>query len=136
MQWQHYNSLKSTMWYIEGLLRETELCLNEKEKKIYRPVEIDLTKEQVNLIKGRLKKLYAVLEEAKSNFSLEVEPMKVSRIIDVNTSFIWKTIEDAWSSEMERKSGKITSVEKKKQIDSLLKKVLEFTNKIREIAKI
>jgi hypothetical protein len=124
------------MWYIEGLLRETELCLNEKEKKIYRPVEIDLTKEQVNLIKGRLKKLYAVLEEAKSNFSLEVEPMKVSRIIDVNTSFIWKTIEDAWSSEMERKSGKIASAEKKKQIDNLLKKVLEFTNKIREIAKI
>jgi len=54
------------MRYIEELLREIALCLNEKEKNIYRPVEVDLTKKQVNLIKGHLKKVYAVLEEAKS----------------------------------------------------------------------
>ena len=135
MQGQHYNSIKSTMWYIERLLHEIELYLEDKENKAYKVVEIDLTKKQINEIKKQLKELYIILRKVKNDFDLNVEPIKLSRIINTNTGFIWKTIEDSWSSEMEKKSGKISSNNKKKHLDSLLSKILELTNTIREIAK-
>ena len=135
MQWQHYNSITSTMWYIEKLLHEIELSLEDKENKAYKVVEIDLTKRQINEIKKQLKELYSILMKVKNDFGLNVEPIKLSRIIDTNTGFIWKTIEDSWSFEMEKKSGRISSNDKKKHLDSLLSKTLELTNNIREIAK-
>lgn len=134
MQWQHYNSIKSTMRYIEGLLHEIDASLTNKESLVYLPVEIDLSKEQINQIKKQLKELYSLLKKAKTDFDLNTQPIKLSRIIDTNTVFIWKTIEDSWSSEMEEKSGKMSSDDKKKQIDELLNKILKFTNKIRESA--
>jgi hypothetical protein len=123
------------MWYIEELLRGIEASLDKRENNVYKPIEIDLTKEQVNQIKKQLKEIYAILKEAKRIFGLEVESLKLSRIIDTSTGFIWKTIEDSWSSRMEKTSGKISSVDKKKQIDELLSKILQLTNKIRETAK-
>jgi len=123
------------MWYIEKLLHEIELSLEDKENKAYEVVEIDLTKKQINEIKKQLKKLYSILRKVKNDFSLNVEPIKLSRVIDTNTGFIWKTIEESWSSEMEKKSGKISSNDKKKHNDSSLSKILELTNNIREIAK-
>ena len=135
MEWQHYSSIKSTMWYIEELLRGIEASLDKRENNVYHPIEIDLTKEQINQIKKQVKEIYAILEEAKRIFGLEVEPLKLSRIIDTSTGFIWKTIEDSWSSRMEKTSGKISSVDKKKQIDELLSKIMQLTNKIRETAK-
>ena len=134
MQWQHYSSIKSTMWYIEKLLHEIELSLEDKEDLVYHPVKIDLSREQINQIKKQLKELYSLLKKAKMDFNLNVEPIKLSRIIDTNTGFIWKTIEDSWSSEIEKKSGKINSEDKKKQIDELLNRILKSTNKIREAA--
>ena len=135
MQWQHYNSIKSTMWYIEKLLNEIEVSLEDKENKAYRVVEIDLTKKQINEIKKRLNELYSLLKKVKDDFSLDVESIKLSKIIDTNTGFIWETIEDSWSFEMEKKSGRISSDDKKKQLDNLLSKILELTNNIRGITK-
>jgi len=123
------------MWYIEELLLRIEASLDKRENNVYHPIEIDLTKEQINQIKKQVKEIYAILEEAKRIFGLEVEPLKLSSIIDTSTGFIWKTIEDSWSSKMEKKSGKISSVEKKKQIDELLSKIMQLTNKIRGTAK-
>ena len=123
------------MWYIERLLHEIEVSLEDKENKAYKVVENDLTQRQINEIKKQLKALYSILKKAKNDFGLAVEPIKVSRIIDANTGFIWKTIEDSWSSEIEKKSGKIRSNDKKQQLDSLLSKILDSTNNIREIAK-
>jgi len=135
MQWQHYNSIKSTMHYIEKLLHEIELSLEDRENKTYEVVEIDLTNKQINEIKKQLKDLYSILSKVKNDFSLNVKPIKLSRIIDSNTVFIWKTIEDSWSFEIEKKSGKISSNEKKEYIDSSLSKILKLTNNIRGIAK-
>lgn len=123
------------MWYIEKLLYEVELSLDESEKNMYEPIEIDLTNEQINMIKKQLKKLYADLDKVKKFFGLEFEPIKLSRIIDTNTGFIWETIEDTWPSKMEKTSGKINSDDKKKQIDEMLTRILKLTNKIREAAK-
>ncbi|MBN1275262.1 hypothetical protein JXA12_03140 [Candidatus Woesearchaeota archaeon] len=133
MQWQHYSSVKSAMWYIEGLLHEIELSLREGNLS-YHAVEIDLTKKQINDIMKQVKALYSILKKAKKDFNLNSEPVKLSRIIDVNTGYIWKTVEDSWSSEIEKKSGKISSAEQKKQLDILLSNILELTNKIRSVA--
>jgi len=123
------------MEYIEKLLHEIELSLEDKENKVYEIVEIDLTKRQINEIKKQLKELYSLLRKARNDFGLNVEPIKLSRIIDTNTGFIWQTIEDSWSFEMEKKSGRISSNDKKKHFDSLLSKILELTNNIKGIAK-
>jgi len=123
------------MWYIEKLLNEIEVSLENKENKAYRVVEIDLTKKQINKIKKRLNELYSLLKKVKDDFSLDVESIKLSKIIDTNTGFIWETIEDSWSFEMEKKSGRISSDDKKKQLDNLLSKILELTNNIRGITK-
>jgi len=135
MQWQHYNSIKSTMWYIEKLLHEIDLSLEDKENNAYNIVEIDFNKRQINEIKKQLNELYSILRKVKNDFDLNVEPIKLSRIIDTNIGFIWQTIEDSWSSEMEKKSGKISSNDNKKHLDSLLSKILELTNNLKGIAK-
>lgn len=134
MEWQHYNNIKSTMWYIEKLLHEIETSLEEKELT-YNKIEIDLTKEQIKQVKKQLKEIYQILKKAKKDFNLEPEPLKLSRIIDTNTAFIWKTIEDSWSFKIEKKAGNISSDEKKKNIDELLKKIMNLTINIRNISK-
>jgi phage-related protein len=136
MKWQHYNEIKSSMRYIESLLRDIEKSLNSDEKSIYEPVRVDLTKKEIAQVKKELKKLFADLEEAKKSFGLEVEPINASKIIEVNTGFVWKTIEDTWSHKIEKTSGKISSDEKKKQIDALLDKILKSSNRIREAVKL
>ena len=135
MQWQHYNKFISSMWYIEKLLREIDTTLDEREKNIYKPVRMDLTKRQVALIKKQLKKLYSELEEVTRIFGIKPESISASRIIDANTGFIWETIEDTWSSRIEKTSGKIKSDDEKNKIDESLARILESTNMIRKITK-
>ncbi len=121
------------MAYIEKLLQEIELSLEDKQLA-YSAIEIDLTKEQIEDVKKQLKKLRALLIEAKDDFDLVAEPVKLSRIIDTNTGFVWKTIEEAKSSEVEKRFGQISSDDKKKNIDELLTKIFEETKKIRKTA--
>ena len=114
METRHYSTIRSSMSYIEKLLNEIESSLNSKENKIYKGVEIDLSKKQIFLIKKQLKKLNKNLAKAKETFNLEYDSIKLSKLIDVNTSYIWETIEDTWSSKIEKMSGKINSEEKGK----------------------
>jgi len=122
------------MWYIEKLLRDIESSLNENEN-IYTEIEIDLTKEQIKSIKEQIEDMYMCLTEVKSSFDIETKPSKLSRIIEVNTDFIWETIEETWSSKMEKTSGKIGSLDKKRLIDENLNKILGMTNKIKKLLK-
>jgi uncharacterized protein with HEPN domain len=123
------------MWYIETLLREIESSLDSLNKKegIYKHVEIDLSKEQILLINEQIVQLYSVLEKIQKNFTLKNEPIKASKIVKTAIYDILETICETWSSYMEKTSGKIKSVEEKKQIDGYLNEILQYTNRIKEI---
>ena len=135
MEWQHYNVLRSNMWYVEELLHEIESSLNKKEG-IYKHVEIDLTTEQISTINEQIVQLSKVLKKIQKNFTLENEPTKASKVIQMNIYGIEETISETWSSYMEKTSGKINSVEEKKQIDDCLNEILQYTNRLREIIRI
>ena len=135
MEWQHYNVLRSNMWYVEELLHEMESSLNKKEG-IYKHVEIDLTTEQISTINEQIVQLFKVLKKIQKNFTLENEPIKASKVIQMNIYGIEETISETWSSYMEKTSGKINSVEEKKQIDDCLNEILQYTNRLREIIRI
>jgi hypothetical protein len=125
------------MWYVEELLHEMESSLNSLHKKegIYKHVEIDLTTEQILSINEQIMQLYKVLEKIQKNFNLENVSMKASKIIQINIYGIQETISETWSSYMEKTSGKINSVEEKKQIDGYLNEILPHINRIKEITK-
>ena len=131
MEWQHYNKLESVLWFVEKLAREIEELLDRKES-IYASVAMDLDETQANTVRQHLKGIFASLEEAKRTFGLKSKQVELSRVIEANTSFIWESIEDSWSSKMEKKSGKISPESKKKEIDRALRKILDLSNKIRE----
>jgi len=135
MEWQHYNVLRCNMWYVEELLHEMESSLNKKEG-IYKHVEIDLTTEQISTINEQIVQLFKVLKKIQKNFTLENEPTKASKVIQMNIYGIEETISETWSSYMEKTSGKINSVEEKKQIDDCLNEILQYTNRLREIIRI
>ena len=135
MEWQHYNVLRCNMWYVEELLHEIESSLNKKEG-IYKHVEIDLTTEQISTINEQIVQLSKVLKKIQKNFTLKNEPTKASKIIQMNIYGIEETISETWSSYMEKTSGKINSVEEKKQIDDYLNEILQYTNRLREIIRI
>ena len=137
MEWQHYNVLRSNMWYVEELLHEMESSLNSlnKNKGVYKHVEIDLTKKQILLITEQIEMLLEILEKIQKTFNLENEATNASKIIQINTLDILNTISETWSSYMEKTSGKIDSVEEKKQIDGYLNQILQHTNRIKEIRK-
>ena len=135
MEWQHYNVLRSNMWYVEELLHEMESSLNKKEG-IYKHVEIDLTTEQISTINEQIVQLFKVLKKIQKNFTLENEPTKASKVIQMNIYGIEETISETWSSYIEKTSGKINSVEEKKQIDDCLNEILQYTNRLREIIRI
>jgi len=137
MEWQHYNVLRSNMWYVEELLHEMESSLNSlnKNKGVYKHVEIDLTKKQILLITEQIEILLEILEKIQKTFNLENEAMKATKIIQMNTLGILETISETWSSYIEKTSGKIDSVEEKKQIDGYLNEILQHTNRIKEIRK-
>ena len=134
MKWQHYNRLRCNVWYIETLLREMESTFYKKEG-IYKHVEIDLSKEQIQSINEQLKRLYSILEEIQKTFHLENEPINASRVVYINALDILETIEETWSSYMEKTSGKIDSIEEKKQIDEYLNRIITYTKHIKEIVK-
>ena len=134
MEWQHYNVLRCNMWYVEELLHEMESSLNKKEG-IYKHVEIDLTTEQISTINEQIVQLFKVLKKIQKNFTLENEPTKASKVIQMNIYGIEETISETWSSYIEKTSGKINSVEEKKQIDRYLNEILQHTNRIKEIRK-
>ena len=135
MEWQHYNVLRCNMWYVEELLHEMESSLNKKEG-IYKHVEIDLTTEQISTINEQIVQLFKVLKKIQKNFTLENEPAKASKVIQMNIYGIEETISETWPSYMEKTSGKIKSVEEKKQIDDYLNEILQYTNRLREIIRI
>lgn len=135
MEWQHYNVLRCNMWYVEELLHEMESSLNKKEG-IYKHVEIDLTTEQISTINEQIVQLFKVLKKIQKNFTLENEPTKASKVIQMNIYGIEETISETWPSYMEKTSGKINSVEEKKQIDDCLNEILQYTNRLREIIRI
>ena len=135
MEWQHYNVLRCNMWYVEELLHEIESSLNKKEG-IYKHVEIDLTTEQISTINEQIVQLFKVLKKIQKNFTLENEPTKASKVIQMNIYGIEETISETWSSYMEKTSGKINSVEEKKQIDDCLNEILQYTNRLRKIIRI
>jgi len=132
MEWQHYNVLRCKMWHVEKLLREMKSSL-EKRDGIYEHVEIDLTKKLIQSINEQIVQLYKVLEKIQKTFNLENEPIKASKIIETGIYEIWQTIEETWPSYIEKTSGKINSVKKKKQIDGYLNEILRYTNRIKEI---
>ena len=125
------------MWYVEELLHEMESSLNSlnKNKGVYKHVEIDLTKKQILLITEQIEMLLEILEKIQKTFNLENEATNASKIIQINTYDILNTINETWSSYMEKTSGKIDSVEEKKQIDGYLNEILQHTNRIKEIRK-
>jgi len=125
------------MWYVEELLHEMESSLNSlnKNKAVYKHVEIDLTKKQILLITEQIEMLLEILEKIQKTFNLENEATNASKIIQINTYDILNTINETWSSYMEKTSGKIDSVEEKKQIDGYLNEILQHTNRIKEIRK-
>ena len=137
MEWQHYNVLRANMWYVEELLNEMKSSLNSlnNKKGVYKHVEIDLTKKQILLITEQIEMLLEILEKIQKTFNLENEATNASKIIQINTYDILNTIDETWSSYMEKTSGKIDSVEEKKQIDGYLNQILQHTNRIKEIRK-
>jgi len=77
--------------------------------------------------------LYKVLEKIQKHFNLKNNPIKASKIIQGGIFSIRETIDETWSSYMEKTSGKINSVDEKKQIDGYLNEILQHTNRIKEI---
>lgn len=132
MNWQHYNKLASAMAYIEKLVLEIESSLDGR-KRIYEEIDLDLTPEQVDAVRKEVEEILEYLDEVKKSFNLEVSPLKASRVIETNASFIWETIENTYSSKIEKSSGKIDSAEEKKRMDEFLDKILSRANKIRRI---
>ena len=133
MEWQHYNMLRAHLWHIEKLLQEMESSLYKKEG-IYEHVEMDLTKEQIRLITENLALLYEILEKIQKDFNLENDPIDASKIMYMNTLFILQTINETWSSYIEKCCGKIDSIEEKKQIDEYLDEIVRYTKRIKEMA--
>ena len=125
------------MWYVEELVCEMESSLDKNKREgIYEHVEIDLTKELIQSINEQIVQLYKVLEKIQKNFNLKNNPIKASKIIQGGIFSIRETIDETWSSYMEKTSGKINSVDEKKQIDGYLNELLRYTNRIREIIRI
>jgi len=122
------------MWYVEELVCEMESSLDKNKREgIYEHVEIDLTKELIQSINEQIVQLYKVLEKIQKNFNLKNNPIKASKIIQGGIFSIRETIDETWSSYMEKTSGKINSVDEKKQIDGYLNEILQHTNRIKEI---
>jgi len=120
------------MAYIEGLLKEIKESISSKED-IYTSVQNDLTREQTLQVEDELKKMKSLLKQAKEGFRLEHNKIELSKIIAVNCSFIWGTIEDLWSNKMEKSSGKIRSNEKKEKLDTILKQLSEHNTRIQKL---
>ena len=122
------------MWYVEELVCEMESSLDKNKREgIYEHVEIDLTKELIQSINEQIVQLYKVLEKIQKHFNLKNNPIKASKIIQGGIFSIRETIDETWSSYMEKTSGKINSVDEKKQIDGYLNEILQHTNRIKEI---
>ena len=134
MESQHYNKLESALWFVEKLVREIEGSMERKDG-IYASFEIDLDEERIKAVRKLLKDIYAGLEEAKRTFGLESKQVKLSRLIETNTSFIWETIEKTWSSRMEKTSGKSISESDKQEIDKALRKILDLSNKLGRVTR-
>jgi len=132
MEWKHYNLLRAHMWYIEKLLREIDSSL-KKGESIYDHIEVDFTKEQIQLINQQIRQLYTIMENIRNTFNLKDSPKKTSRILKGHLYFIRETIDETRPLHLEKTSGKINSIDEKKQIDGFLNEILHYTNHIEEI---
>ena len=134
MEWHQYSSIRATMNYIEKLLREIELAI-EQPDNIYSLIENDLSKKQVEAIREEVNQMFIILEDAMNSFPMEKSSLTLSKIVDVNSLFILKTIEDSWSSKLEKKSGKTNMESEKEKLDRILKKLEEKVYKLQGIIK-
>jgi|SRR3989338_1628692 len=132
MEWQHYTRIKSSMSYIEELLKDMEESVSGK-RKIYKSVYNDLSKEQLIHIKKKLRNIKNLLAHAKKDFNLEHNRFTLSHIINVDCNYIWETIEELWSYKLEKSSGKINSKEKKEKLDAILKELLNYSTQIKNL---
>ncbi|NIA04241.1 MAG: hypothetical protein GWP09_02720 [Nitrospiraceae bacterium] len=128
MDWKHYNNLRSSFKYIENLLIDTDVTLSVKNKAVFQPVKLDLSEKQVYTIKKDINKFFEVMKKAKHSFNIESTPISASRILKVNLSFIWKTIEDSWSSKIEKTTGSFKSDEEKEKLDAVLHEAMMLVN--------
>ncbi|MEM4259915.1 MAG: hypothetical protein QXG00_01635 [Candidatus Woesearchaeota archaeon] len=131
---QQLNKLKSSMEYIESLIIYIEDVISGK-KKTYEKIHNDLTQEQTLAIKNEIKNIRALLKKTKKDFDLEHQEFSLSHVINVKCNFIWETIEDLRSQTFEKSSGKITSQQKKEEIDSIVKQLFESTMRIKGLVK-
>jgi len=134
MEWQHYNRIKASMSYIEGLIKEIKEDISGKSE-IYKSIKNDLTQEQLKEVKEELRQIKIQLEKAKKDFDLDNATFALSHIINVNCSFIWETIDDLWPRKLEKSSGPISSQQKKEKLDAILKQLYEHTNQLKIIIK-
>jgi len=132
MEWQHYARIMSSMAYIEGLLIDIEDGISGK-KQIYKKIRNDMTEEQIISVKTEIKKIRALLNKTKKEFNLEHNEFALSHIINVDSNYIWTTIEDLWSHKMEKSSGKISSTEKKEKLDKILTEIYNSTTNLKRI---
>jgi len=132
MEWQHLNTIKASMGYIEGLLKDMEDGMSGK-REIYKSVRNDLSREQLAKVRDEIREIRSLLRQAKQEFNLKHSEFVLSQIINSDCSFIWESIEDLWSHKMEKSSGNISSKEKKERLDELLKQIYDHNKKIQGI---
>jgi len=134
MEWQHYNRIKASMSYIEGLIKEIEEDVSGKSE-IYKSIKNDLTQDQIRKVKDELKQIKIQLEKAKKDFNLDDTSFALSHIINVNCSFIWETIDNLWPDKLEKSSGKINSRQKREKLDAILKQLFVHTTQLISLVK-
>ena len=132
MEWQHNNSIRASMSFIEDLLQGIDEIISGKAG-IYHSTHTDLTQEQILLVEDELKQMKSLLKRAKEELNLRQNKIELSKVIAVNCSFIWETIEDSWSDKLEKSYGKIRSKEKKERIDAILRQLSEHNTRIQNL---
>ena len=132
MESYHYRKIKSGLAYVERLLLDMEDALAGKQHTFSR-TRNNLTDEQALAAKAEIKKLHALLKKAKETFNLEHDEYALSHVIDVDSSYIWETLEDLWSHKVEKSSGKIHSLEQKEQLDKIIRQLYERTTELQNI---
>lgn len=133
MEWHQANRIKASMAYIEKLLNELEEHLDGK-KSVYHKVHNDLSREEAEKTRILLKELLEEVKKAKQEFRLNEDEFNLSHIMEVDSNFIWETVEDLWSKKLEKSSGKIDSIEEKERLDKILSSIYDKSVELKRIA--
>jgi len=132
MEWHQASRIKASMAYIEELLQELEDSLDGK-KSIYRNIKNDLDKSQAEKARRIIRELREEVKVAKSRFRLKEDVFDLSHIMEVDSNFIWETIDDIWSKKLEKSSGKIDPAEKE-MLDRILLSLHGKASEMRKLA--